>query len=353
MQSMSIPSKKRLSNIEALRIIAMFLVLVVHANFFSLGSPSIDSFTNNSVFTLGQYFFESLSICCVNVFILISGWFGIHPSKKGFFNLIFQCLFFLFGIYFFCLIFGSADYSLKGYAKGIAECFVLLKWNWFIKAYILLYIMAPILNAFVEKVSKKDFAYLLVAFFSFQTIYSWISGAAVFFENGYSTISFMGLYLLARYVRIYPNRMVNCSCKIDIFIFCLGVLCLTAISYLLTVAAADIHPGLLMIADRMYSYVNPIVILMSVYLLLFFSKIPFYNKIVNWLGASSFAVFLLHTNPNVCKTYFCEHIILFNKQYDGAIFLLVVSAYLISIFLFAVLIDQIRLFIWKKFSDKF
>lgn len=32
--------RKRSSNIELLRILAMFLVLLVHSNFFSLGAPT-------------------------------------------------------------------------------------------------------------------------------------------------------------------------------------------------------------------------------------------------------------------------------------------------------------------------
>lgn len=35
---------KRQSNIELLRIIAMFLVLVVHADFWSLGGPNAEEF---------------------------------------------------------------------------------------------------------------------------------------------------------------------------------------------------------------------------------------------------------------------------------------------------------------------
>ena len=97
------------------------------------------------------------------------------------------------------LIFGLTSLS----AKGIAGCLVLLKWNWFIKAYMGLYILSPILNAFVNNTEKKTFKNVLISFFVFQTIYSWISDGAVFFENGYSTISFIGLYLLARYTKIY------------------------------------------------------------------------------------------------------------------------------------------------------
>lgn len=194
--------KQRDSNIELLRLIAMFLVLIVHADFFSLGAPSHEETLSAPLNAFARYFFESLSIVCVNIFILISGWFSIKPSKKSFCNFIFQCIFFLIGIYVLMLILGLTSLSVK----GVAGCLVLLKWNWFIKAYIGLYIISPILNSFVETIDRKTFERTLLSFFVFQTIYAWISGAAVFFEDGYSTMSFIGLYLLARYIHIYrPN----------------------------------------------------------------------------------------------------------------------------------------------------
>ena len=195
----NITKKERNSNVELLRLIAMFLVLIVHADFFSLGAPTHDDIISAPTSSFLRFFFESLSIVCVNVFVLISGWFGISPSVRSFCNFIFQCLFFLVGIYIVFLLCGLTSLSVK----GIAGCLVMLNWNWFIKAYLGLYIIAPVLNAFVNNAEKKEFQKVLLSFFIFQTAYSWISGGAVFFEGGYSTMSFIGLYLLARYVKLH------------------------------------------------------------------------------------------------------------------------------------------------------
>ena len=50
--------KVRQSNMELLRIIAMFLVLLVHADFFSLGAPSASDCVNASVDSSLKVFFE-------------------------------------------------------------------------------------------------------------------------------------------------------------------------------------------------------------------------------------------------------------------------------------------------------
>lgn len=188
-------SLKRQSNIELLRIISMFLVLVVHADFFSLGRPTFDLLTLQPIQSFGQLLFQGLSIGCVNIFILISGWFGIKPKMKGFLKFVFQCFFFLVGIYVVMILCGLTDLSVRGVLKGIAGCLLLLKWDWFINAYICLYILAPMINTYVESVDKKNLANFLICFFVFQTFYSWISDAAVFLNQV-----------------IVPCRLLDCMC---------------------------------------------------------------------------------------------------------------------------------------------
>lgn len=66
-------AKERQSNVELLRIIAMFLILLVHADFYSLGEPSYTDITSESLDTFLRIFFEVISIPAVNIFVMISG----------------------------------------------------------------------------------------------------------------------------------------------------------------------------------------------------------------------------------------------------------------------------------------
>lgn len=336
--------KERDSNIELLRLLAMFLVLVVHADFFSLGMPTYDDTVATPANAAVRFFFESLSIVCVNVFVLISGWFGIKPSAKSFCNFVFQCLFFLIGIYAVMLASGLATLSLK----GVAGCFVLLKWNWFIKSYIGLQILAPVLNAFVSHADKKLFERVLIFFFAFQTIYSWMSGAAVFFEDGYSTMSFIGLYLLARYVKVYQPRYATLPPPVAfLYIFISITIGLTIVSYFFA------WMGVPAISSRMFVYVNPLVIMSALSLLLYFNGLKLKSKFINWCAASSFAIFLLHTNPNICEPYFKPFIIRLYNTYDGIECLLIIFVFLLAVGIVAILIDQIRKAIWNALAKKF
>lgn len=202
-------------------------------------------------------------------------------------------------------------------------------------AYIGLYLLAPVLNAFVEKATEKELRWVLICFYIFQTLYGWIFGGTTnFFLNGYSTMSFIGLYLLARYVRLYPNKLTQMSRWADLAVFFSLVIFQTMLFRL------PLH---------LFSYINPIVIIEALYLLLFFSKIHFQNRTINIWGGSSFAAYLLHNNPNLCKQYYVPSIQRIYGLYDGLLCIIAIFIFLLIVFATAVFIDQWRIFCWNKF----
>lgn len=71
----------------------MLLVLIVHANFKALGAPGNEDINVDLFGFVMRYLTESISIVCVNVFVLISGWFGIKANFKRLAAFIFQILF--------------------------------------------------------------------------------------------------------------------------------------------------------------------------------------------------------------------------------------------------------------------
>ena len=73
----------RLSNFELLRILAMFLVLIVHCNYRFLGVPTTDEAREFILPTFARVSFQNISIVCVNLFVMISGWFGAKLQLGG------------------------------------------------------------------------------------------------------------------------------------------------------------------------------------------------------------------------------------------------------------------------------
>ena len=84
-------TNSRDSNMELLRVVAMLLVCIVHANFRALPVPTHEEVFPNVSSSILRYFTESVSIICVNLFVLLSGWYGIKFKldrlKEFFFKL--------------------------------------------------------------------------------------------------------------------------------------------------------------------------------------------------------------------------------------------------------------------------
>jgi len=119
-------------------------------------------------------------------------------------------LFFSIGIYIVNLFIGNAVVNLY----SVLQCFFLSIHDsyWFIRSYLFLYILSPILNAFIKNASYKQYTIILICFFFYQTFFGW-SNIDVEFNRGFSTIYFIGLYLLAHYVRLYSPIIFQYSIK--------------------------------------------------------------------------------------------------------------------------------------------
>ncbi|NLK66370.1 MAG: acyltransferase family protein [Campylobacteraceae bacterium] len=327
-------AKERNSNIELLRNLAMFLVLVVHSMYFALGAPTAEYLEQNPLDGKTQIVLELLAIACVNLFILISGWFGIRPKVKSVLTLLFQCFFLYILVYVFSLIIGISELSVR----GIKQCFGLVDLAWFVPAYLGLYMLAPILNGFIESANKKTFETMLISYFAFELFFGWYLNTPRLFDRGYSTMSFIGLYMLARYIRLYSPKFSTLDKYIDLGIY-FGIT-IFMVQFLIYTNNFDATSSYLY-------YCAPNVILASLFLFLFFTKISFQNRFINWCGASAFAVYLIHTNPNLVL-HFIGFIKNLHENYGYFAFYTLNFLFLIAVFLGSVYVDKLRIYVWDK-----
>ena len=93
------------SQTELLRIVAMVMILILHANFLGVGAPEHADFLEDAPRAWGQMVLESLCIVAVDVFVLISSWYGIRFRKRRLAGFLFQVWFFTFVLYFGSLLF--------------------------------------------------------------------------------------------------------------------------------------------------------------------------------------------------------------------------------------------------------
>lgn len=329
--------KQRQSNIELLRLLSMFFVLILHADFLTLGAPNIGDNISRPIGALTQYAFESLAICCVDVFVIISGWFGIRFSFHKLEEFLFQVAFFSIGLFLLAAFFNPQKaFSIE----GIKSVFLFNESDyWFIKAYLLLMILAPILNAFCDNAPHREFKIILLSYLAIMFVYGWLEPASISFTmNGTTTLSFIGLYLVGRYMRIYRPNFTTYRKETDGMIYLSICILMTLVCWVLLSIGIRIS-----LASRLFNYGCPLVIACAVSLFLFFSKCTFYNKFVNASTKSCLAIYLLHHNIFVLPYY--KQFVAKANEIGGIIMIIV---FLLIISLFSILIDRVRIFLWNK-----
>ena len=217
---------------------------------------------------------------------------------------------------------------------------------WFVKCYVFLYVCSPVLNSFIENSSRRQFLSVLVLFFVMQTYFGFFTNGVKWFNNGYSGLSFMGLYMLARYLRLYPIPLI--SKKSPSYFFCLY----TLLAVLNGLAAYLVFmKGHIELYKRFYDYSNPIVIVQSLSFLLLFSNFVFKNKFVNWVAVSCFAVYLLHS-CFMSKVIYDNHLKSFYDTHSGIFVFIFFSIFISLFFIISIILDKLRIFIYKKLFNK-
>lgn len=279
--------KTRDSQFEFLRIIAMFFVVTGHlvikgANTVGLLSPY--SIENDGV---AGVFLYSFVVGGVNLFVMITGWYGVKSIWKGVVRLIVDCI-----------VFGAVSYLLllllSCHPLNIKELIVSMMFitNWFVVSYIMLLLVVPIIEKSLQNASAKELGYWLLLLTIFNLVFGYWLGKVN--DNGYNVVQFIWLYYLARFLRITQGKTWNKRLqKYGLWIW-IGATLMLAFVFI-----GMSYMGHTLDTLRWFSYNNPFLMLACIGLFMWISRLKMQSKIVNVIATGMFGVFLLHTTPFV------------------------------------------------------
>jgi len=102
------------------------------------------------------------------------------------------------------------------------------------------------------------------------------------------------------------------------------------------------------------SYANPVMIVAASALLLLFSRLKMRpNPAINFVSASSFAVYLFHYDPHILADYFCRASQEIYSAFNGLACLGIEFIFLTAVFTTSVILDQPRKLLWKSIEASF
>lgn len=231
---------------------------------------------------------------------------------------------------------GMTNFSIKHLADNML--LFLVHGNWFFVSYLALYMLAPIMNAYIEKVETRQLGWMVLAFYSFQTLFGWIFKNCIEFSQGLTFVSFMGLYLLGAYLKRSDLKCFGWKSSRDLAMYAgVGAICVII----------SIISNYIGFEKDIYSYISPLQILQTIYLFLFFKKIHVrskYDKSILFFSTSAFAALLMHSWDGVEIYRFGLLWIDNNLSFPFAFTML----YIVVFFVVACCLDKIRILVWNR-----
>lgn len=284
--------KERQSNIELLRILSTIGVIILHYNNREIGGAFLYTqglSLNHAILVV----FESVAVCAVDLFIMISGYFLAKKNERDLLKviqLIFQVMVFSELIYLVRGILGRGELSIRGILMAAIPN------NYFVTLYCVLYVLSPLINFSINRISKKYLFRTLIMVFLIFSIFPSI----VDFMNTVSNRSWNGLSTIGMFGSQWGYTIVNFS-----LMYCMGAFLreveLERIKlHVLTVSQILFISVISLLAwfneDVSWSYCSPLVILEAIGFMLIFLKTNIGSiRIINNLSKACFTCFLTHT----------------------------------------------------------
>ena len=266
--------KIRNSNIELLRILTAMGIMILHYNNTTMGRglTLAENYSINQMFLI---LLESLFICGVNLFVLISGYFLSTSNRRDLLKpikLICEVIIFNYIFYFIQVIRGIQEFSVEHFISRI------LPVNW--------YVMNLLFNKLDIRRKKQLLILSILTFCVYPTLTDmlvrytgrrYMGLSTIEFTgsgSGYTIINFVIIYLIGCYIR-NNNTKYKFSRLLRLMILNLILIFLWALSERLCLYSWG---------DVSWSYCNPLVIFEAVLIFLIFKQININSIVINKLA---------------------------------------------------------------------
>lgn len=305
--------RKRNSNIELLRVIAMLMVVVYHiichcVNVQLHGGDETIKIANN-LFNQPVFYKELYLVSGIMkwgpignaVFILISGYFMVEKGKNVDIVSIAKKLLTQLGFAAITLVIVSnvvLNYWKDSFIS--ASAFNFNSMSWYVGYYFVVIACAMLfLNEYLLKLSQKNYMIFLVILFA-AIEFSWTNSIFEGIGKGLGT-ALLGIFLYSfgGYIKAYdPFRNVR------VFVFGIIIVCVNVIEYIASynitqtaIENFDFNNPDAFFSQTILSFGNRDFVIIAIAVCLFeiFKRIRIpYCKMINFLGKGTFMVYLIH-----------------------------------------------------------
>lgn len=321
----------RESSFELLRIVAQWMIVIYHLLYFFIYPMTGEIWCKAAWIPLHTG---------VILYVLISGYFGIHPSIRALARLL--AIVFVYTVP--LALFGSYvnNHDLKEELLGLF--FVSRTPFWFVRTYLYLYLLSPIINKAFEDPKLTNYLLIVLVFIC---IYVGTIGNDPSLRGGKNILNFTFFYVIGHELRIRKGSWMQWAPS-KVFT------CYILINFIVVVAWYLLRESLsgIIIWDLSYPYQSPLLLLNAVVLFVLFGHMKFESRTVNFIASSSFSVYLIHSHPVVKDNVLdpiCSDII---RNFSSVPLFLITIVISLIVMIIALLIDKCLMFPFYFFLGK-
>lgn len=306
-------TKVRNSNIELLRIIAMMFIVIWHISVHAQKGE-----------LPGHNYIAAITTTGVNLFVLISGYWGIKLKWKSLLNIL-SIVVFYYSVQLIAdvLVFGSTP-SVEHFINVIAPI-SRSPW-WFMTCYIVLMLISPGLNIVKNNATDKQYKQIIAILAFLSCISGFIFTNGLINPNGFNLFHFITLYFVgdaikrfkvAQYFKTYQLWVIYIISTIALFVY-------------------------LKIISGNTKYNNPFLMIAAVSFFCIFTKTKLDNKKINNIARYMLPLYLLQESPFGFKIYK----ILYSKgvelNFTGWEYYQLLAIYIAALLTLAFILETIR-----------
>lgn len=279
---------------------------------------------------------------CINCFVLITGYFMCksHITLQKFLKFVFEVVFYYIIIYFIFCATGFIKFSARNFLSLAAPIQVI--GSDFTSAYIVLFLLIPFINTLIKNLAKKELLLLLMILLF---VYSFLGTIELVPVTIHYVSWFFVIYLIGAYIRLHLNKSVSNNTKLWIITSALSAI--TIISSIAIRFTIDPHSIYYDVNDS--NKVLAVISAISFFMLFKNWKIK-YNKLINYLAASTFGVLLIHASGQHMRKWLWVNTLNNVNMYGNQLLALHFVGSVLAVYCCCIIIDKIRIrFIEKPF----
>ena len=282
-------TKERNYAIDLLRIIAMYMVCMIHINLFTKAHMETAIVPGKEYFFTFGLWTESVGFIGVNLYALITGYVCLHSKWRlsRYLELWGQVAFYticLLGIGLLLSHFGILPWDIS--KKSIAKILLRLPAGstyWYFAAYSALFLLIPFINKLLLSLSQRNYLLMLGALMLVIPCAN-VLQADTMYVGGYNATWLAALYTVGAYIQRFrlqaPPQITGL----------MALLCTMQ-----PLICRLLHLPMLL------SYCSPVMVVYSLCLFLFVYRWRIDNgilrKLIIWAAPVSFGVYLIHVHP--------------------------------------------------------